>query len=230
MAGGAGAQPVYGQYDQASGGYTAIGGPQISSVKMIGTVTSGPPKITNPKTGELYPANYIPNTQEPGTHEMTRPGDALAEDGALQVARIHEYTWNAINAGLGPLEEKLINIRKGAVDQYGQAVTKLGAEFGKDPGKAIGNILGSGGNQVAKLAGQAVSSGQQLAGQAVNAGQQLLGQSSPTSGGGSQTPRMGGMTSALISKAPESQPLRGTSAPSLSQARSSYFPSTARRD
>lgn len=222
-------QSVYGQYDQASGGYTAIGGPQINSMKVIGTVVSGPPIITNPKTGKPYPPNYVPSQQEPGTHEEWRPGSSISEAGALGVARLNELTWGAIEKGIRPWEEKLVKAGEEGIEQYGQAVTKFGTEFGKDPGKAVGNILGSGGSQVAKLAGQAVSSGQQLAGQAIKTGQQLLGQSSTSSGGGSQAPRMGGMTSALVSKAPESQPSRGTSAPSFSPA-TSTLPRTPRRN
>lgn len=222
-------QSVYGQYDQASGGYTAIGGPQINSIQVIGTVTAGPPIITDPKTGKPYPPNYVPDEQAPGTHEMWTPGSSFAEAKKLQVARIQEFTRAAIESAVRPWEEAVVKVGEGAVDQYGQAVAKLGSEFGKDPGKAVSNILGAGGNQAAKLAGQAVSSGQQLAGQAVKAGQQILGQSSPSFGGGSQTPRMGGMDSALVSKAPESQPSRGTIAPSYSQA-SSSLPRTPRRN
>lgn len=62
-------QPVYGQYDPASGGYTAIGGPQTDSIKVIGTVTQGRPIITNPETGKPYPPGFIPNEQAKGTHE-----------------------------------------------------------------------------------------------------------------------------------------------------------------
>ncbi|WP_445248481.1 hypothetical protein, partial [Microcoleus sp. OTE_8_concoct_300] len=101
-------QPVYGQYDPASGGYTAIGGPQISSVKVIGTVTSGPPKIINPETGKEYPPNFVPNEQAKGTHEMWTPGSSLAESNKLQVARLNEYTRAAIEAAWRPTEEKIV--------------------------------------------------------------------------------------------------------------------------
>lgn len=226
-------QPVYGQYDQAAGGYTAIGGPQLQSYQVIGTVTAGPPIITDPKTGKPYPPNYIPDEQAPGTHEMWTPGSSFAEAKKLQVARIQEFTRAAIESAVRPWEEAAVKIGEGAVDDYGKAVTKLGSEFGKDPGKAASNILGAGGSQALKagqqIAGQAISSGQKLASQAVKTGQQLLG-GSTSSVSGSQTPRMGGMDSALISKAPESSPIRGTSAPSFSQPTSSYLPRSARRN
>lgn len=210
----AGSQPVYGQYDPASGGYTAIGGPQINSVQVIGTVTSGPPIITNPKTGKPYPPNYVPDEQAPGTHPMWTPGSSLAEAKKLQVARLEESTRAAIESAVRPWEEKLVGQLEKGVDQYEQAVQNLGSQFGKDPGKAISNALGVGG-QVAgqavksgqQLAGQAVKTGQQLAGQAIQSGQQLAGQASASFGGGTAQPRfsMGsnGMTSALTSKAPD---------------------------
>ncbi len=204
-------QPVYGQYDPASGGYTAIGGPQISSVKVIGTVTSGPPKIINPETGKEYPPNFVPNEQAKGTHEMWTPGSSLAESNKLQVARLNEYTRAAIEAAWRPTEEKIVKEQEKLVTQYGQVSKKLGTEFGKDPGKAISNLLGGGASQLAggaaKIGGQVIQSGQQLAGQAVKTGQQLAGQASASFGGGTVQPKfsMGsnGMTSALTSKAPD---------------------------
>ncbi len=225
-------QSVYGQYDQASGGYTAIGGPQLQSYQVIGTVTAGPPIITDPKTGKPYPPNYIPDEQAPGTHEMWAPGSSFAEAKKLQVARLQEFTRAAIESAVRPWEEAAVKVGEGAVDSYGKAVAKLGNEFGKDPGKAVSNILGAGGSQALKsgqqIAGQAISSGQQVAGQIAKTGQQLLG-GSTSSAGGSQAPRMGGMTSALVSKAPESSPSRGTSAPSFSPA-TSTLPRTPRRN
>lgn len=222
-------QPVYGQYDQASGGYTAIGGPQINSTQVIAVVTSGPPIITDPKTGKPYPPNYVPSEQAPGTHEMWTPGSSLNDAMGLKVARLNEINRSTIESMVRPTEEKLVKALGEGVDSYERAATKFGSEFGKDPGKAVGNILGAGGGQVAKLAGQAIGSGQQIAGQIGKVGQQLLGQGSASSGGGSQAPRMGGMTSALVSKAPESQPSRGSSIPSFSQAPSN-FPRTPRRN
>ena len=203
MAGTAGSQPVYGKYDASSGGYTAIAGPQLQSYQIIGTVTAGPPIITDPKTGKPYPPNYVPDEQAPGTHEMWTPGTSLAEAKKLQVARLQEFTRSAIESAVRPLEEKLAGQLEKGVDQYGQAVQNLGSQFGKDPGKAISNALGVGG----QLAGQAVKSGQQLAGQAVKTGQQLAGQASTSFGSATAQPKFssgsGGMTSALTSKAPD---------------------------
>lgn len=200
---GAGSQSVYGKYDASSGGYTAIAGPQLQSYQVIGTVTAGPPIITDPKTGKPYPPNYVPDEQAPGTHEMWTPGTSLAEAKKLQVARLQEFTRSAIESAVRPLEEKLAGELEKGVDQYGQAVQNLGSQFGKDPGKAVSNALGVGG----QLAGQAVKSGQQLATQAVKSGQQLAGQASASFGGGTAQPKfsMGsnGMTSALTSKAPD---------------------------
>lgn len=210
----AGSQSVYGQYDSASGGYTAIAGPQINSYQVIGTVTAGPPIITDPKTGKAYPPNYVPDEQAPGTHEMWTPGTSFAEGKKLQVARLNEFTRSAIESAVRPYEEAVVDGMAKGVDQYGQAVAKLGQEFGKNPGKAISNALGITGGQ--QLAGQALQSGQRLAGQALQTGQQLAGQASASFGGGSlpqaSQPRMRGgeMTSAQTSSAPERSPLRGT--------------------
>lgn len=214
-------QPIYGQYDPASGGYTAIGGPQINSIKMIGTVTSGPPIIINPETGKAYPPNFVPNEQAKGTHEMWTPGSSLAESNKLQVARMNEYTRAAIEAGLRPTEEKIVKLQGELVTQYGQASKKFGTELGKDPGKAISNLLGGGAAQLAggaaKIGGQVIQSGQQLAGQAVKTGQQLAGQASVSFGGGTAQSKfsMGsnGMTSALTSKAPD--PALGSRSPTF---------------
>ena len=214
-------QPIYGQYDPASGGYTAIGGPQINSIKMIGTVTSGPPIIINPETGKAYPPNFVPNEQAKGTHEMWTPGSSLAESNKLQVARMNEYTRAAIEAGLRPTEEKIVKLQGELVTQYGQASKKFGTELGKDPGKAISNLLGGGAAQLAggaaKIGGQVIQSGQQLAGQAVKTGPQLAGQASVSFGGGTAQSKfsMGsnGMTSALTSKAPD--PALGSRSPTF---------------
>lgn len=215
----AGSQPVYGQFDSTSGGYTAIAGPQLQSYQVIGTVTAGPPIITDPKTGKPYPPNYVPDEQAPGTHEMWTPGTSLAEAKKLQVARLQEFTRSAIESAVRPLEEKLVGQLEKGVDRYGQAVQNLGSQFGKDPGKAISNALGVGG----QLAGQAMKSGQQLAGQTVKTGQQLAGQASASFGSATAQPKFssgsGGMTSALTSKAPD-RPL----------SRSATFTSGARRN
>lgn len=199
-------QPVYGQYDAKSGGYTAIGGPQLQSYQVIGTVTAGPPIITDPKTGKPYPPNYVPDEQAPGTHEMWTPGSSLAEAKKLQVARLQEFTRSAIESAVRPSEEKLVAALGKGVDQYGQAVGNIGSQIGKDPGKAVSNALGVGGQFV----GQVAKSGQQLAGQAVKTGQQIVGQASTSFGGGMPQAKFssgsgsgGGMTSALVSKAPE---------------------------
>ncbi|MCC3410569.1 MAG: hypothetical protein JGK24_17130 [Microcoleus sp. PH2017_29_MFU_D_A] len=215
----AGSQPVYGQFDSASGGYTAIGGPQLQSYQVIGTVTAGPPIITDPKTGKPYPPNYVPDEQAPGTHEMWTPGSSLAEAKKLQVARLQEFTRSAIESAVRPLEEKLVGQLEKGVDQYGQAVQNLGSQFGKDPGKAVSNLLGGGAAQLAggatKIGSQAIQSGQQLAGQALKSGQQLAGQVSASFGGGTPQAKFnsgsgGGMTSALVSKAPERALTGGT--------------------
>lgn len=197
-------QPVYGQYDPASGGYTAIGGPQINSIKMIGTVTSGPPIIINPETGEKYPPNFIPNEQAKGTHEMWTPGSSLNENWQLQKARLQEYTRAGIEKRVRPYEEALVAEKNKYVDAYGRVMVG-----GESPKKVLSEILGN--NQAIKtgqqLAGQAVKTGQQLAGQAVKTGQQLAGQASASFGGGTAPPKfsMGsnGMTSALTTKAPD---------------------------
>lgn len=193
----AGSQPIYGQYDSKSGGYTAIAGPQLQSYQVIGTVTAGPPIITDPKTGKPYPPNYVPDEQAPGTHEMWAPGTSLAEAKKLQVARLQEFTRSAIESAVRPLEEKLVGELEKGVDQYGQAVQNLGSQFGKDPGKAISNALGVGG---------------QVAGQAVKTGQQLAGQAGAVLGGSTMQPsklkKIGGMDSASVSVAPERAPER----------------------
>ena len=214
-------QPVYGQYNSASGGYTAIGGPQINSIKMIGTVTSGPPIIINPETGKAYPPGFIPNEQAKGTHELWTFGSSLAEARTLQVARLREITRAAMEKGIRPHEEKLVNELNKGVDSYEQAVMKFGTAFGKDPGKAVSNLLGGGASQLAggaaKIGGQVIQSGQQLAGQAVKTGQQLAGQASVSFGGGTAQSKfsMGsnGMTSALTSKAPD--PALGSRSPTF---------------
>jgi hypothetical protein len=212
-------QPVYGQYDPASGGYTAIGGPQINSIKMIGTVTSGPPIIINPETGKPYPPGFIPNEQAKGTFELWTMGSSLAENNKLQTARLREITRAAIEKGIRPYEEKLVNELNKGVDSYEQAVMTFGTAFGKDPGKAVSNLLGGGAAQLAggatKIGSQAIQSGQQLAGQALKSGQQLAGQVSASFGGGTPQAKFnsgsgGGMTSALVSKAPERALTGGT--------------------
>lgn len=234
-------QPVYGQYDSASGGYTAIGGPQINSTQVIATVTHGPPIIIDPKTGKPYPPNYVPNEQAPGTHEMWTPGSSWAEGRKLAAARLDEYNRAAIEAGLRPREEELVKKQDQLVTQYGQAVTKFGTEFGKDPGKAISNLIGGGGAQLAgaatKAGSQIVQSGQQLAGQAVNTGQQLMGKAGITLGGGavqSKSTQISGAGSALVSVAPARPPERTPRAgfsrsPSYSSTSSSSSPSTFSR-
>ncbi len=211
MAGTAGSQSVYGKYDASSGGYTAIAGPQLQSYQVIGTVTAGPPIITDPKTGKPYPPNYVPDEQAPGTHEMWTPGTSLAEAKKLQVARLQEFTRSAIESAVRPWEEKLVGELEKGVDNYGQAVQNLGSQFGKDPGRAISNALGVGG---------------QITGQAVKTGQQLVGQASTSFGSGTAQPKFssgsGGMTSALTSKAPEASlarsPRMGNSSPTNSSA------------
>jgi hypothetical protein len=219
---GAGSQSVYGQYDAASGGYTAIAGPQINSYQVIGTVTSGPPIITDPKTGKPYPPNYVPDEQAPGTHEMWTPGSSYAEGKKLQVARLQEFTRAAIESAVRPHEEKLVDALEKGVDKYGQAVAKIGAEFGKDPGKAISNVLGGIGSSATKNAGQTMQAGQQLAGQAMRTGQQLAGQASASFGGGGSSsqaslPRVGGgqMTSVQTSQKPDRSPLMGVTGSSI---------------
>lgn len=216
----AGSQSVYGTYDPSSGGYTAIGGPQLQSYQVIGTVTAGPPIITDPKTGKPYPPNYVPDEQAPGTHEMWTPGTSLAEAKKLQVARLQEFTRAAIESAVRPFEEKLVGQLEKGVDQYGQAVEKLGSQFGTDPGKAVSAALGIG--------AQAVKTGQQLVGKAT---------ASLGSGGGTSAPvkpKIGGMSSALVSVAPEVAPAR--TSPLTSSRSTSYnsspmsFSGARRRD
>ncbi|MEZ2226605.1 MAG: hypothetical protein ACBR12_26075 [Microcoleus sp.] len=205
----AGSQSVYGTYNPSSGGYTAIGGPQLQSYQIIGTVTAGPPIITDPKTGKPYPPNYIPDEQAPGTHEMWTPGTSLAEAKKLQVARLQEFTRSAIESAVRPLEEKLVGELEKGVDQYGQAVEKFGSQFGKDPGKAVSTALGVG--------AQAVKSGQQLVGKAT-ASLGIGGAPAPAK------PKIGGMSSALVSVAPEVAPSR--TAPLTSFSRSTSYNSS----
>ncbi len=225
----AGSQPVYGQYDPSSGGYTAVSGSQIQSLQVIANVVAGPPIIINPKTGKPYPPNYIPDEQAPGTHEMWTPGSAMADDRKLKAARVQEINRSNIETATRPHLEKLMKRGDELIDVYETASGKFSAEFGKDPGKAISNALGVGG-QVAgqavkggqQLAGQAVKTGQQLAGQAVKTGQQLAGQASTSFGSATAQPKFssgGGMTSALTSKAPD-RPL----------SRSATFTSGVRRN
>lgn len=205
----AGSQSVYGTYNPSSGGYTAIGGPQLQSYQVIGTVTAGPPIITDPKTGKPYPPKYIPDEQAPGTHEMWTPGTSLAEAKKLQVARLQEFTRAAIESAVRPLEEKLVGELEKGVDQYGQAVEKLGSQFGKDPGKAVSTALGVG--------AQAVKTGQQLVGKAT-ASLGIGGTPAPAK------PKIGGMSSALVSVAPEVAPSR--TAPLTSFSRSTSYNSS----
>lgn len=206
-------QPVYGQYDSASGGYTAIAGPQINSTQVIASVVSGPPIIIDPKTGKPYPPNYVPTEQAPGTHEMWTPGSSWAEGRKLAAARLQEINRSWIEERVRPHEEALVKKVNEGVDVYEQTAKKFGSEFGKDPGKAVSNLLGGGAAQVvggaAKIGGQAIQSGQQIVGQAVKSGQQLAGQATASFGGTSAPaakPRMGGMDSALVSVAPERMP------------------------
>lgn len=185
-------QPVYGQYDPSSGGYTAVSGSQVQSLQVIANVVAGPPIIINPKTGKPYPPNYIPDEQAPGTHEMWTPGSAMADDRKLKAARLQEINRSNIEGMTRPHLEKLMKKGDELIDAYETASGKFSAEFGKDPGKAISNALGVGG---------------QIAGQAVKTGQQLAGQASTSFGSGTAQSKfsMGsnGMTSALVSKAPE---------------------------
>lgn len=201
----AGSQSVYGAYNPSSGGYTAIGGPQLQSYQVIGTVTAGPPIITDPKTGKPYPPSYIPDEQAPGTHEMWTPGTSFAEAKKLQVARIQEFTRSAIESAVRPLEEKLVGALEKGVDQYGQAVEKFGSQFGKDPGKAVSTALGVG--------AQAVKSGQQLVEKAT-ASLGIGGAPAPAK------PKIGGMSSALVSVAPEVAPSRTVPLTSFSRSTS----------
>ena len=77
MAGTAGSQSIYGKYDASSGGYTAIAGPQIQSYQVIGTVTAGPPIITDPKTGKPYP-QATPEFMENWEWSQNKSADELA--------------------------------------------------------------------------------------------------------------------------------------------------------
>lgn len=154
-------------------------------------------------------------------------GSSLSEARILQVARLREITRAAMEKGIRPHEEKLVNELNKGIDSYEQAAVKFGTQFGKDPGKAISNLLGGGAAQLAggaaKIGGQVVQSGQQLAGQAVRTGQQLTGQASASFSSSTAQSKfsMGsnGMTSALTSKAPD-RPL----------SRSATFSSGVRRN
>lgn len=219
MAGTAGSQQVYGQYDPNSGGYTAISGSQIQSLQVIANVVAGPPIIINPKTGKPYPPNYIPDEQAPGTHEMWTPGSAMADDRKLKAARVQEINRSNIETATRPHLEALMKKGDEAIDTYEAVSGKLATEFGKDPGRAISNALGIGGQVV----GQAVKSGQQLAGQAVKTGQQLVGQAGAVLGGGamqqpSKLKKIGGMDSASVSVAPERVPERTPRSGSFSRS------------
>jgi len=234
--GGAGGGASGGAGANGTSGSTHLLGGGMGHTTIYAVAQSGQPKIMNPKTGEFYPAGYIPEIQDPNTHEEWRPGQDLAQVRKLTDAEFAEAGWKAIETVVRPAEQSLANLydkgMKGLSGARQRAADGVaGSLYGKDNSK-----LKAGEQQVLdqgkKILGQApqavqgaLSSGREWAGQGIGTLQGIPPSTAP------QLPRMGGMTSALTSKSPErpavrlpsagipqqSAPMTGGSAPRMTQ-------------
>ncbi|WP_293128862.1 hypothetical protein [Microcoleus sp. bin38.metabat.b11b12b14.051] len=216
--GGAGGVPG-GQGGSGGGGNTYLLGGGMGYTTVYATVKSGQPIIINPETGKPYPPGYIPEIQDPSTHEEWRPGDSLADSQKLADAALAEKKREGIEIFIRPFEEKvsedLTNLKAGAGNAFVNTARK-GAEllYGKDNKtlKEIQGRIGTAGEQAIKQAPQvaqsALTTGLKLAGQAGQATQNAFSSGQPRAG------------EAQISVAPERP------AASFSQGTSSQAPAT----
>jgi hypothetical protein len=207
--------PPGAQGGMGGGNVYPLGG-GMAHTTIYAVVESGQPIIMNPKTGEPYPPGYIPSIQDPNTWEQWQPGQSWTEVMGLANAEMSEGMRKARETLLRPGEEAaaetaqtfMQDLSKAANKWSGQAAQAL---YGKD-NKTLQNLQKQAGdagkaviNQAPAAAQGALKSATQGAGQLaqqIGVAKNLTG-TQPT-----QLPKIGGMTSALTSVAPDSSPSR----------------------
>ena len=179
---------------------------------IYAVVESGQPIIMNPKTGEPYPPGYIPSIQDPNTWEQWQPGQSWAETMGLAQAELQEGMRQAQETLIRPGEEAAAETAQTFMQDLSKAANKWSGQsaeslYGKN-NKTLQQLQKQAGgagkaaiSQAPKVAQSALKSGSQMIGQMTEAAKQITGSKA-------SQPRMGGMTSALTSVAPESSPNR----------------------
>lgn len=121
---------------QSYGGGAAYGypiGSTLSQPVIYAQVAHGEPVILNPETGQAYPPGYVPEVNDPYTHESWQIGDSWAEAKELADAQLSESIRQSGENFFRPFEEKMgenyTNLTESAGRRLEEVTNQLGARL-----------------------------------------------------------------------------------------------------